>query len=241
MLLSVASQVLKDYEVKALIGQGSFSRVLRIEKRTTKELFALKVIEKEQPEGSRYMTELHILEKIRHPNIISLSEVFHTNRKVYLVMELALGGDLFERVHKQGYFAETAGQRIISMVLSGVAYLHGLGITHRDLKLENILFRNREAGDNSEIVVSDFGLAHMRSGSSDNDTMSTTCGSAEYLAPEILQGEGYTELIDMWAVGVITYIVLSRRMPFMDESRARLYQKITKGQFSFTEEVVTVT
>ncbi len=237
MLLSVATQVLKRYEVKALIGKGSFSKVLRIEDRSTKERFALKVIEKLPAQGNRYMIELNILKRVRHPNVVCLHEVFHSNRKVYLVLELAFGGDLFDRVYTKGYFSEVPGRKIVHMTLSGVAYLHNLGITHRDLKLENLLFR--ESGDDSKILISDFGLAHMRSETGDENPMSTMCGSPEYLAPEMLQGEEYTELIDMWALGVITYSVLSRSMPFMDESRARLYQKITKGQFSFTDEVCT--
>ncbi len=151
------------------------------------------------------------------------------------MLELAAGGDLFDRVYSKGYYSEIPGQRIVRMIISGVAYLHSVGITHRDLKLENILFH--ESRDDSKIVISDFGLSHMRNGTVESDPMTTTCGSAEYLAPEMLQGEEYSELIDMWALGVITYVVLSRRMPFMDESRARLYHKITKGQFSFTEEV----
>jgi len=233
--LSIGVHVLKKYDVKALIGRGSFSRVLRVESKTTKELYALKIIEKQQIEGNRYKVELSILRQVRHPNVISLYEVFQSNSKVYMVLELATGGDLFDKIYTRGYFKEKQGKKVIRMILNGIAYLHSMGITHRDLKLENLLYKY--PGDDSQIMISDFGLAHMRPSGGEEEGMSTTCGTAEYLAPEMLEGEVYTALIDMWSVGVITYVVLSAVMPFTDDSRARVYQKIKMGQYSFTGQV----
>lgn len=239
--LSIGGQVLKKYDVKALIGRGSFSQVLRVENRTTSELFALKIIDKKAADDNRYKVELRVLGRVKHPNIVSLHEVFHSNSKVYAVLELATGGDLFDRIKTRGYCREKHGKTIVRMVLSGVDYLHSVGITHRDLKLENLLYKH--PGDDSRILISDFGLAHIKGCSNGasaevfgEDGMSTTCGTAEYLAPEILEGEIYTNLVDMWAIGVITYIILCGAMPFVDENRARLYRKIRHGQYSFLSE-----
>ena len=231
--LSIGAEILKKYDIKALIGKGSFSQVLRVENKTSEELYALKVIEKKVVEGNRYESELNVLRRVRHPNIIRLYEVFHSNTKIYMLLELAAGGDLFDRIYSRGHFTERRGKSVIRMVLSGVAYLHGIGIAHRDLKPENLLYKY--LGDNSRIMISDFGLAYMKT--ADDDVMSTTCGTAEYLAPEMLEGEVYTELVDLWALGVVTYIILCGKMPFVEDSRARLYQKISRGQFSFKEEV----
>ena len=240
--LSIGGQVLRKYDVKALIGKGSFSQVLRVENRTTRELYALKVIEKKAAEENRYDVELRVLGKVRHPNVVSLHEVFHSTNKVYLVLELATGGDLFDRIKVRGYCREKQGKAIVKMVLGGIDYLHSVGITHRDLKPENLLYKY--PGDDSRILISDFGLAHLRGCSNgasaevfEEDVMSTTCGTAEYLAPEILEGEEYTNLIDMWAIGVITFIILCGAMPFVDENRARLYRKIRNGQYCFSREV----
>lgn len=233
--LSIGAHILKKYDVKALIGRGSFSQVLRVENRTTQELYALKMIEKHPTEGNRYEVELSVLRRVRHPNVITLFEVFQSNNKMYMILELATGGDLFDKIHTRGHFKEKHGRNVVRMILNGLAYLHSMRITHRDLKLENLLFKY--PGDSSQIIISDFGLAHMKSSDGEEEGMSTTCGTAEYLAPEMLEGEVYTALVDMWAMGVIVYVVLSATMPFNDDNRARLYQKIKMGQYSFTAQV----
>ena len=244
--LSIGSQVLHKYDVKAVIGKGSFSRVLRVERRDTGELFALKMVEKRPLEGSRYESELRILKTVRHPNVVCLHEVFHSSSKVYMVMELATGGDLFDRVYDGGPLSEKQARSVMRMVLSGIAYLHDAGITHRDIKMENLLFKH--PGDESRIMISDFGLAHMRAhldyyysprgtGSREQVGMSTTCGTPEYLAPEVLEGECYSPLVDEWSAGVVAFTVICGAMPFMEDCKSRLYWKIKTGQYSFSEEV----
>ena len=237
MTLSIGAQVLQRYDVKAVIGKGSFSKVLRVENRATKQMNALKMIEKRALDGSRYETELHVLGQVRHPNIVTLYEIFQTNSKVYLILELASGGDLFDRIYQKGRFSEKSGKNVIRMLLSAVAYIHNCGIVHRDLKLENVLYKFPT--EDSPVLISDFGLAYINPGGKPNSSMhmSTTCGSPEYLAPEMLEGETYTELVDMWALGVVAYTVLCGSMPFVDESRARLYTRIRAGSYSFPEEV----
>lgn len=237
MTLSIGAQVLQKYDVKAVIGKGSFSKVLRVENRVTKQTNALKMIEKRTLERSRYETELRVLGQVRHPNIVTLYEIFETNTKMYLILELASGGDLFDRIYQKGRFTEKNGKCVIRMLLSAVAYIHSSGIVHRDLKLENILYKS--PSDDSPVLISDFGLAYIHPDRKPTSSiyMLTTCGSPEYLAPEMLEGETYTELIDMWALGVVAYTVLCGSMPFVDESRAKLYARIRAGGYSFPDEL----
>ncbi|XP_075445132.1 serine/threonine-protein kinase H2 [Ascaphus truei] len=224
-------RVIARYDIKALIGRGSFSRVVRVEHRATRQPYAIKMIETRAKEGKEVCdSELNILRRVSHHNIIQLIEVFEAHDRVYMVMELATGGELFDRIITKGSFTERDATKVLQMVLDGIKYLHGLGITHRDLKPENLLYYH--PGADSKILVTDFGLAN--SGNKGGDwSMRTICGTPEYIAPEILLRRPYSNAVDMWALGVITYILLSGSMPFEDENRTRLYRMILKGRYSY--------
>ncbi|XP_076470884.1 serine/threonine-protein kinase H1 homolog [Babylonia areolata] len=224
-------RVTAKYDIKALIGRGSFSRVVRVEHRMTKQPYAIKMIDRIQGKEV-FEAELNVLRRVRHRFIIQLVEVFETPEKVYMVMELATGGELFDRIIAKGSFTERDAVRVLRMVLEGVDYLHGLGIAHRDLKPENLLYYH--PGHDSKIMITDFGLSHMMSGP--DNCMRTTCGTPEYIAPEILARKTYSVQVDMWAIGVITYILLSGTMPFDDENRTRLYRIILKAKYSYAGE-----
>ncbi|KAL7978860.1 hypothetical protein Chor_013349 [Crotalus horridus] len=212
-------RVTAKYDIKALIGRGSFSRVVRVEHKATKQPYAIKLIETKYREGREVCeSELCVLRRVRHTNIIQLIEVFETQERVYMVMELATGGELFDRIIAKGSFTERDATRVLQMVLDGVKYLHTLGITHRDLKPENLLYYH--PGMDSKIMITDFGLASARK-KGDDCLMKTTCGTPEYIAPEILIRKPYTNSVDMWALGVISYILLSGTMPFEDDNRTR--------------------
>uniref|UniRef100_A0A8C4ICX1 Si:ch211-27e6.1 n=1 Tax=Dicentrarchus labrax TaxID=13489 RepID=A0A8C4ICX1_DICLA len=207
------------YDIKALIGRGSFSRVVRVEHRATRQPFAIKMMEVEAPEGREVCaSELAVLHRVRHSNVIQLIEVFQFPQRVYMVLELATGGELLDRVVSRGHFTERDATQALRMVLAGVGYLHNLGITHRDLKPENLLYYH--PGADSRLTDRTWFLR-------------TTCGTPEYIAPEVLLRRPYSCAVDMWALGVITYIVLSGSMPFEDESRMRLYRSIVRGKYSF--------
>ncbi|MGH0146025.1 UNVERIFIED_CONTAM: hypothetical protein FKN15_007627 [Acipenser sinensis] len=228
------SRVTAKYDIKALIGRGSFSRVVRVEHKSTKQPYAIKMIETRYREGREVCeSELNVLRRVRHTNIIQLIEVFETQERVYMVMELATGGGLFDRIIAKGSFTERDATRVLQMVLDGVKYLHTLGITHRDLKPENLLYYH--PGSDSKIMITDFGLASTRK-KGDECLMKTTCGTPEYIAPEILVRKPYTNAVDMWALGVISYILLSGTMPFEDDNRTRLYRQILKGKYSYSGE-----
>lgn len=237
------------YDIKALIGHGSFSRVVRVEHRATRQPFAIKMMEVAAPEGHEVCaSELAVLQRVSHSNVIQLIEVFQFPQRVYMVLELATGGELLDRVVSRGHFTERDATQAIRMVLAGVGYLHRLGITHRDLKPENLLYYH--PGADSRLLVTDFGLATFGGAGTEVPDdgadhtkadktwpLRTTCGTPEYMAPEVLLRRPYSSSVDMWALGVIAYVLLSGSLPFEDDSRTRLYRSIVRGKYSFHGDV----
>lgn len=227
------SKITAKYNIKAVIGKGSFSRVLRVDHRISKQPYALKIIE--APGGREaFEAELSVLRRLNHPNVIKLIEVFESNRKVYMVMELATGGSLLDRLETRGYLPEEDSRDVMKMVLDGVQYLHMLGITHRDLKPDNLLYSH--PGKESKIMITDFSFANTRRPTG-NSYMHTVCGTPQYVAPEIVSRKPYTCAVDMWAVGVITYIVLCGAFPFDAEHDAQIFKLILKGKVQMTDPV----
>ncbi|XP_071477478.1 serine/threonine-protein kinase H1 homolog [Diadema antillarum] len=222
------------YDIKALIGTGTYSRVVRVEHRSSKQPYAIKMVEKKREGKQFWEVELNILRRVRHTNIIQLLEVFDGKDRIYMIMELATGGELFDRIVTRGNFTERDATYVLHMVLDAIRYLHGLGITHRDIKPENLLYYH--PGNDSKIMITDFGLASYRRTTEgpENNMMRTICGTPEYIAPEILLRKPYNQSVDLWAIGVVAYILLSGRMPFDDDNRTRLYRKILRAKYSFT-------
>lgn len=221
--------------------------MVRAEHRATRQPFAIKMMEVEAPEGREVCaSELAVLRRVSHPHVIQLIEVFQSHTRVYMVLQLATGGELLDRVVSRGHFTERDATQALRMVLAGVEYLHHLGITHRDLKPENLLYYH--PGADSRLLVTDFGLASFGGvgaaseggddpGADRTWSLRTTCGTPEYMAPEVLLRRPYSCAVDMWALGVITYIVLSGSMPFEDDSRTRLYRSILRGKYNHHGDV----
>ena len=232
----IDSRVLAKYDVKALIGRGSFSDVLRVQNKMTKQPFAIKILRlKNASSREVFQSELAALTRIRHQYVIHLYEVFESKDCVYLVMELATGGELFERIKMKGHLHEKESIRILQMVLEGVQYLHENGIAHRDLKPENLLFYH--PGQDSKILITDFGFAKTKANPDDNTPYTTWCGTPEYIAPELLCKKPYTKAVDMWAIGVITYVMLSGHLPFSADTPSKLYQQIINAKYSYSRDV----
>ncbi|KAM9051172.1 LOW QUALITY PROTEIN: serine/threonine-protein kinase H2 [Megaptera novaeangliae] len=225
-----APRVLARYDIKALIGTGSCSKFVRMEQKTTKKPFAIKVIETRMREGREACeSEFSVLRWVSY-HYSQLLEIFEAQDQVYMVMELATGGEFFDGLISQGYFTEQDAVRILHMVADGMRCLNALKITHRHLKPENLLCYH--PGAESKFFITDFGLAH--SGNKSGDwTVRMLCGTPE-IASEILLRKPYTSAVDMWAFGLITYVLLSRFLPFDGESRMRLYRKILKGKYNYT-------
>ena len=230
------SKVTLHYTIKSLIGEGSFSDVFRVESTKTKLPFAIKAMEIRSLRGRElFESELNVLKTMssdQHKNIIKFIDVIHSKHYGYIVMELATGGDLLERIQSQNFLGENEARRITKMLLSAICHLHSKGITHRDLKPDNILFYT--PGDNSRVVITDFGFSIL--GGSDCQ-LETFCGTPQYLSPELIKQKPYNNKVDMWSLGVVVYVMLCGRLPFTSENIVQLHEKITSTTHSYKREV----
>jgi len=173
--------------------------------------------------------EIDIMKKVDHPNVLSLKEIFENSKQLTLVMELITGGELFFKIVDRGCYSEKDAANIVRQIVSGVKYLHSLGIAHRDLKPENLLCNGDN--DNMQIKIADFGLSKIFAG---GQQLETSCGTPDYAAPEVLTGEhAYDKSVDLWSVGVITYVLLCGYPPFYASSQPALFDKICKAKYDF--------
>merc|ERR1719187_2522447 len=217
------------YELKDVLGTGAFSQVRLAESKEDGKMYAIKIIDKKALKGKEdsLENEIRVLRRLVHPNIVQLLEVYEDKTKVYLVMELVTGGELFDRIVEKGSYTEKDAADLIKQVLSAVAYMHDEGVVHRDLKPENLLYYSPD--EDSKIMISDFGLSKME----DSGIMATACGTPGYVAPEVLAQKPYGKEVDVWSIGVISYILLCGYPPFYDENDANLFAQILKGEFEF--------
>lgn len=218
------------YEIDKELGSGATSKVYKCHHRGTGQPWAIKVIDKKPGAHKAVSTEIGILFKISHPNIIRLKEVYETTSTVTLVLELVTGGELFDRIVTQGYYSEKDAAKCVNEMLQAIKLIHEQDIVHRDLKPENLLYEDNT--DESKLKIADFGLSKIMSG---NIQMQTVCGTPGYCAPEVINPgkEGYSKPCDMWSIGVITYILLCGYEPFYDENERIIYKKILKNDFEF--------
>ncbi|KAI8639818.1 kinase-like domain-containing protein [Parasitella parasitica] len=225
------------YKTGKVLGNGTYATVKEAMHVDTKKFYAVKVISKKLMEGREHMirNEIRILCKISegHKNILTLVDYFETLNNLYLVTDLALGGELFDRICQKGSYTEQDAANIIRTVCDAVAYLHDNGVVHRDLKPENLLFRT--ADEDSDLLIADFGLSRIID-SEKFDVLRTTCGTPGYMAPEIFKRTGHGKPVDMWAVGVITYFLLCGYTPFEGENSIEEMNAITRAEYEFHEE-----
>jgi len=218
------------YHLKDVLGTGAFSQVRLAEsKESPGDLYAIKVIDKKALKGKEdsLENEIRVLRRLDHPNVVKLLEAYESKSSVYLVMELVTGGELFDRIVEKGSYTEKDAADLIKQVLSAVAYMHSSGVVHRDLKPENLLYHSPD--EDSKIMISDFGLSKME----ESGIMATACGTPGYVAPEVLAQKPYGKEVDVWSIGVISYILLCGYPPFYDENDANLFAQILKGEFEF--------
>ena len=220
---------LVNYEIKKVIGKGTFGKVKLAIHKKTGEKVAIKILEKskiqDQGDRERISREIHILKIIRHPNIVQLYEIFEDEEKLYLIMEYMPNGELFDHIVKSKKLKENEASRFFQQIIEGIEYIHKLKIVHRDLKPENLLL-----DDKFNIKIVDFGLSNLYKNS---EKLGTACGSPCYAAPEMIRGEKYNGLkVDIWSSGIILYALICGYLPFDDNDTQILYQKIIKGEFS---------
>uniref|UniRef100_A0A8B9I3E8 Serine/threonine-protein kinase DCLK2 n=1 Tax=Anser brachyrhynchus TaxID=132585 RepID=A0A8B9I3E8_9AVES len=227
----VSSTILEKYKVGKVIGDGNFAVVKECIERSTGKEFALKIIDKAKCCGKEHLieNEVSILRQVKHPNIIMLIEEMDTPTELYLVMELVKGGDLFDAITSSTKYTERDGSAMVYNLASALKYLHGLNIVHRDIKPENLLVCEYPDGTKS-LKLGDFGLATVVEG-----PLYTVCGTPTYVAPEIIAETGYGLKVDIWAAGVITYILLCGFPPFRSENNLQedLFDQILVGKLEF--------
>ncbi|KAM6346090.1 serine/threonine-protein kinase DCLK2 [Podargus strigoides] len=228
---SGSSAILEKYKVGKVIGDGNFAVVKECIERSTGKEFALKIIDKAKCCGKEHLieNEVSILRRVKHPNIIMLIEEMDTPTELYLVMELVKGGDLFDAITSSTKYTERDGSAMVYNLASALKYLHGLNIVHRDIKPENLLVCEYPDGTKS-LKLGDFGLATVVEG-----PLYTVCGTPTYVAPEIIAETGYGLKVDIWAAGVITYILLCGFPPFRSENNLQedLFDQILVGKLEF--------
>ncbi|XP_022138048.1 CBL-interacting serine/threonine-protein kinase 1, partial [Momordica charantia] len=171
--------------------------------------------------------EISTLKLLKHPNVVRLYEVLASKSKIYLVLECASGGELFDRIESKGKLDEAEGRRLFQQLIDGLSYCHDKGVYHRDLKLENVLVDAK-----GNIKISDFGLSALPQNCREDGLLHTTCGSPNYVAPEVLANRGYEGAAsDIWSCGVILYVILTACLPFDETNLALLYKKTLRGDF----------
>ncbi|KAI9852553.1 MAG: hypothetical protein M1838_000421 [Thelocarpon superellum] len=223
------------YKTGKTLGAGSYSVVKECVHIDSGRYYAAKVINKRLMAGREHMVrnEIAVLKKVSmgHQNILTLVDYFETMNNLYLVTDLALGGELFDRICRKGSYYESDAADLIRATLSAVAYLHDHGIVHRDLKPENLLFRTPE--DNADLLIADFGLSRIMD-EEQFHVLTTTCGTPGYMAPEIFKKTGHGKPVDIWAIGVITYFLLCGYTPFDRDSNLEEMQAILVADYSFS-------
>mmetsp|Transcript_54851 Transcript_54851/g.151182 ORF Transcript_54851/g.151182 Transcript_54851/m.151182 type:complete len:1189 (-) Transcript_54851:129-3695(-) len=214
-----------------LLGKGSFGTVVRAVHKQTSVSYACKVLNISHIMPA-YIDKLHseimVMRQMDHPNVVRLREVFYGKQRIYLIMDECTGGELFDLLDRQPghHCTENFTARVVLQMLSALRYMHAHGVMHRDLKLENWLL---SSPDDPTLQLIDFGLSkHFMP----EEMIKGAVGSAYYVAPEVLQGE-YTELCDMWSLGVITYMLVSGSPPFWGKDDRGIRQHIISGKYRF--------
>jgi calcium-dependent protein kinase len=226
--------LLDKYTVEKEIGAGGYARCLLVKNKTTGQLYACKELQKNKLNNvASLKSEIQILIKLDHPNIIKLYEIYENDNYIYLVMELCTGGELFDRIiqkTEQGkQFTEKEVANIFQQMMSAINYCHSNKIVHRDLKPENLLLATQD--ENSPIKVIDFGMSRIFN---NKQAMFDKVGTAYYISPEVLDGF-YDEKCDIWSAGVILYILLCGYPPFNGNDDDEIFESIKKRKFVFPD------
>lgn len=220
------------YELGKVLGKGHFATVRQAKDKATNEEVAIKTMIKKKltkQDIQGMIQEIDILQKLSHPNVIRFYGHYETDNYHHIVTELALGGELFDRIVEKTVYSEEDAKNSVCCMINALSFCHKRGVVHRDLKPENILLRSIE--DDTDVIIADFGFAKCQT----ND-LRTSLGTPGYVAPEILQGAAkYTSAVDLWSLGVIIYVLLSGYPPFHAKSKSKLFDQIKQGDFKFHE------
>ncbi|XP_017338902.1 calcium/calmodulin-dependent protein kinase (CaM kinase) II gamma 1 isoform X9 [Ictalurus punctatus] len=222
----------EDYQLYEELGKGAFSVVRRCVKKSTSQEFAAKIINTKKltaRDHQKLEREARICRLLKHPNIVRLHDSISEEGFHYLVFDLVTGGELFEDIVAREYYSEADASQCINQILESVNHIHQHDIVHRDLKPENLLLASKMKG--AAVKLADFGLAIEVQG--DQQAWFGFAGTPGYLSPEVLRKDPYGKPVDIWACGVILYILLVGYPPFWDEDQHKLYQQIKAGAYDF--------
>ncbi|XP_076239050.1 calcium/calmodulin-dependent protein kinase II isoform X5 [Calliopsis andreniformis] len=221
-----------NYDLKEELGKGAFSVVRRCVQKSTGYEFAAKIINTKKLTARDFQKlerEARICRKLQHPNIVRLHDSIQEENYHYLVFDLVTGGELFEDIVAREFYSEADASHCIQQILESVHHCHHNGVVHRDLKPENLLLASKAKG--AAVKLADFGLAIEVQGEA--HAWFGFAGTPGYLSPEVLKKEPYGKPVDIWACGVILYILLVGYPPFWDEDQHRLYQQIKTGSYDY--------
>ncbi|XP_072913709.1 calcium/calmodulin-dependent protein kinase type II subunit beta isoform X22 [Hemitrygon akajei] len=221
-----------EYQIHEELGKGAFSTVRRCIKLSTGQEYAAKMINtKKLParDHQKLEREARICRLLKHSNIVRLHDSISEEGYHYLVFDLVTGGELFEDIVAREYYSEADASHCIQQILEAVLHCHQMGVVHRDLKPENLLLASKCKG--AAVKLADFGLAIEVQG--EQQAWFGFAGTPGYLSPEVLRKEAYGKPVDIWACGVILYILLVGYPPFWDEDQHKLYQQIKAGAYDF--------
>ncbi|KAF7366322.1 Calcium calmodulin dependent protein [Mycena sanguinolenta] len=238
-----------QYCTGRMLGSGTYAIVREAIHIHTNQVYACKIINKQRMAGREYLirNEIAVLERISsgHPNIVTLHDYFESVRNVlmkshmqsprnmYLCFDLCTGGELFDQICSKRHYYEADAASLVRTILTAVKYIHGAGIVHRDLKPENLLFRTQ--AEDADLMIADFGLSRVMD--NEKPLLNGVYGTPGYMAPEIffdsVDAAGHGKPVDVWAMGVITYLLLAGYAPFDRDTPEAEMQAIIAGDYAF--------
>ncbi|XP_004231541.1 CBL-interacting serine/threonine-protein kinase 23 [Solanum lycopersicum] len=220
------------YELGRTLGEGTFAKVKFARNVETGDNVAIKILDKEKVMKHKMIgqikREISTMKLIRHPNVIRMYEVMASKSKIYIVLEFVTGGELFDKIASKGRLKEDEARKYFQQLINAVDYCHSRGVFHRDLKPENLLL-----DANGVLKVSDFGLSALPQQVREDGLLHTTCGTPNYVAPEVINNKGYDGAkADLWSCGVILFVLMAGYLPFEESNLVALYKKIHKAEFT---------
>lgn len=221
------------YEIGKTLGEGTFGKVKRAVNTETQAIVAIKVLDKEkiqkQNMGAQVKKEISIMKLVHHVHVVKLIEVLASRSKIFIVLELVKGGELFDKIVNERRFDEKTARFYFQQLVEGTLYCHSRGVCHRDLKPENLLLDAEE-----NLKISDFGLSAIWDDGARAELLHTTCGTPNYVAPEVLADRGYDGMAaDTWSIGVILFVFLAGYLPFDEPTMSALFRKIQAADFEY--------